>query len=60
MKKFLTTAGCMLGGGMMGFSAGRLNSVIGAISFVAGLMLLMYSTSVILKKAESEVEEDGK
>ena len=60
MKKFLPTAGCMFGGGMMGFSAGRLDSVIGMISFVAGLILLVYSTSAILKKAESEVEEDGK
>ncbi len=57
MKKFLPTAGCIVGGGMMGFSAGRLDTLVGVISFVAGALLLTYSTSVILKKGEKNENE---
>lgn len=57
MKKFLPTAGCMVGGGMMGFSAGRLDTMVGAISFVGGMLLLTYSTSVILKEGEETENE---
>lgn len=57
MKKFLPTAGCIVGGGMMGFSAGRLDTLVGVISFVAGALLLTYSTSVILKKGEKTENE---
>ncbi len=57
MKKFLPTAGCMVGGGLMGFSAGRMDTLVGVISFVAGALLLTYSTSVILKEVKNTGEE---
>ena len=49
MKKFLQTAGGMVGGGMMGFSAGRLDRVSGIAAFIGGVVLLVLSINIITR-----------
>ena len=49
MKKSLPKIGCIIGGGLMGLSAGRMDTVVGSISLIAGALLLTCSTAVILK-----------
>ncbi len=48
-KKLFFSILCGVGGGMMGFCAGRLNTVSGAVLFAAGAALLAFAM-VRLKK----------
>ena len=49
MKKFLQIACCALGGGMIGFSANRLDSVSGIVAFIGGVALMVVSINIITR-----------
>ena len=50
MKKFFRIACCALGSGMIGFFANQLNTLIGAIFFTIGVILLVSSIILISKQ----------
>ena len=50
MRKFIQVICCAVGGGMIGFFANQLNTVIGSICFAIGVILLAGSVFVIRKK----------
>ena len=50
MKKVLQVICCALGGGMIGFFANRLNTVVGSVCFTLGVALLVASIITISKK----------
>ena len=53
-KKLLQIACCALGGGMIGFSAGRLDSIPGIVSFVGGVALMVVSINIITRSEKSD------
>ena len=54
MKKVIGAIGCVVGGGMIGFFAGRLNTVVGAVCFSLGVVLLVSSTLLFAGKDKDE------
>ena len=49
MKKVIQAVGCAVGGGMIGFFANQLNTVIGSVCFTLGVTLLVASVALISK-----------
>ena len=49
VKKFLQIACCALGGGLIGFSANRLDSVAGIVINVCGVALMVVSIYTITR-----------
>ena len=47
MSMILNIAGCLTGGALIGFNAGRLNDRLSAALFVAGLALVSISTTML-------------
>ena len=52
MKKVLQIIGCSLGGGMIGFFANQLNTVVGGVCFSLGVVLL--AGSIVLASKQDE------
>ena len=50
MKTIVLTVCCALGGGMIGFFANRLNTVVGSVLFAVGVILLVGAIAMITKK----------
>ena len=50
MKKALQVICCAIGGGMIGFFANRLNTVIGCVLFTLGVILLVASIIMVSKQ----------
>ena len=50
MKKVFQVICCALGGGMIGFFANRLNTVVGSVCFALGVALLVASIVMNSKK----------
>ncbi len=50
MKKVLQVICCAAGGGMIGFFANLLNTVVGCVCFTLGVALLVASIVIISKK----------
>lgn len=50
MRKVLQVICCAVGGGMIGFFAGQLNTVIGCICFTFGVALLVGSIILLSKQ----------
>ena len=50
MKKFFQVFCCSVGGGMIGFFANQLDTVIGCVCFTLGIALLVSSIIIISKK----------
>ena len=50
MKKVLQVICCAVGGGMIGFFANQLNTIIGSVCFTLGIVLLVASIVIISKK----------
>lgn len=53
MKKLLQIICCAAGGGMIGFFANRLNTVVGCIFFTLGVALLVGSI-ILVSKSDKE------
>jgi len=49
MKKVLQIICCAAGGGMIGFFANRLNTVVGSVCFTLGVALLVGSIILVSK-----------
>ena len=49
MKKIIQIIGCAAGGGMIGFFANQLNTIIGSICFTLGVALLVGSIVLVSK-----------
>ena len=47
MKSIFPTICCALGGGMIGFFANRLDTVVGSLCFATGIILLVLSILLI-------------
>ena len=54
MKKVIGAIGCVVGGGMVGFFAGRLDTVVGAVCFSLGIVLLVSAPFLFAGKDEDE------
>ena len=54
MKKVLQTICCAVGSGMIGFFAGELNTIVGAVCFTLGVALLVGSIVLISKKDNTD------
>ena len=54
MKKAIQTVCCAVGSGMIGFFANRLNTVIGALCFTLGVILLVSSIILTHKEDNSD------
>ena len=54
MKKVLQVICCALGGGMIGFFANRLDTVVGSVCFAFGVVLLVASIIIISKKEDAD------
>jgi hypothetical protein len=50
MKKALQVLLCALGGGMIGFFANRLDTVLGCVCFTVGVTMLVSSIIIISRK----------
>ena len=50
MKKVLHVICCAIGGGMIGFFANHLNSVVGSVCFTLGVALLVGSIISVSKQ----------
>ena len=50
MKKVLQVICCAVGGGMIGFFANQLNTIVGSVCFTLGIVLLVASIVIISKK----------
>lgn len=50
MKKAFQVICCAIGGGMIGFFANRLNTVIGCVLFTLGVILLVASIIMVSKQ----------
>ncbi len=51
MKKTFSVIGCGVGGAMIGFFAGRLDTVAGIVLFALGVVILTASSYTLLKIA---------
>ena len=49
MKKIIQIIGCAAGGGMIGFFANQLNTIVGSICFTLGVALLVGSIVLVSK-----------
>lgn len=54
MKKIFQVIGCALGGGMIGYFANQLNTVVGSVCFAVGVALLVASIIMISKKDNTD------
>ena len=54
MKKALQVICCALGGGMIGFFANQLNTVVGSVCFTLGVVLLVASIILISKENHTD------
>lgn len=54
MKKVLQVLCCAVGSGMIGFFANRLNTVVGCVCFILGVVMLVASIIVISKKDNTD------
>lgn len=54
MKKILQVICCAVGGGMIGFFANQLNTVVGSVCFTLGIVLLVASIIAISKKDNTD------
>ena len=52
MKKAVSVIGCSVGGAMIGFFAGRLDTPIGIMLFAVGVVLLTASSYVTFKEGK--------
>ena len=43
MKKIIYIIGCVIGGILVGFFAGKLNTILGTVMFTIGVCLLTFS-----------------
>ena len=50
MKKVFQVICCAVGGGMIGFFANRLDTVIGCVFFTLGVILLISSIALVSKQ----------
>ncbi len=50
MKKFLQAICCAAGGGMIGFFANQLDTVVGSVCFTFGIVMLVVSIIIMSKK----------
>ena len=50
MKKVLQVICCAVGGGMIGFFANQLNTVVGSVCFTLGVALLVGSIILVSKQ----------
>jgi len=50
MKKVIQAICCAVGGGMIGFFANQLNTVIGCVFFTIGVVLLVSSIILVSKE----------
>ena len=50
MKKVIQASCCAVGGGMIGFFANQLNTVIGCVFFTLGVALLVGSIILVSKQ----------
>ena len=53
-KKILYAIGCAVGGALIGFFANQLNTVIGAVIFTVGVMLVTFCTYRFTKDNETD------
>ena len=54
MKKILQIICCAAGSGMIGFFANQLNTVVGSICFTLGVVMLVASIIMIVKKDNTD------
>jgi len=54
MKKILQGICCAVGGGMIGFFANRLDTVIGSVCFTLGVILLVGSIFLVSKQDQEK------
>ena len=54
MKKILQIVFCSLGGGMIGFFANRLDTVVGSVCFSLGIVLLVGSIIFVSKQDKED------
>ena len=54
IKKVFQVICCALGGGMIGFFANQLNTVVGCVLFTLGVALLVGSIILVSKKDEED------
>ena len=54
MKKILQGICCAVGGGMIGFFANRLDTVIGSVCFTLGVILLVGSIILVSKQDQEK------
>lgn len=50
MKKAIQVTCCAVGGGMIGFFANQLSTIVGSVCFTIGVVLLVSSIVIISKK----------
>ena len=53
-KKILYAIGCAVGGACIGFFANQLNTIIGAIIFTVGVLLITFCTYQFTKRNQDE------
>ena len=54
MKKVLQVICCAVGGGMIGFFANKLNTIVGSVCFTLGVVMLVASIIIVSKKDNTE------
>ena len=54
MKKVLQVICCAVGGGMIGFFANQLNTIVGSVCFTLGIVLLVASIVIISKNDNTD------
>ena len=52
MKKTFSVIGCGVGGAMIGFFAGRLDTMVGIVLFAPGVVILTASSYVTFKDSK--------
>lgn len=54
MRKFFHVICCAVGGGMIGFFANQLNTVVGSVCFTLGVALLVGSIILVSKQDKED------